>query len=90
MNSLEPKKLALIRILQILHKHSDADHPLTQDEIASYLLNDYGIELERKAIGKNIAILRDYFCGDNDVECDIVSTACWQAATSRQIIQKSS
>ena len=73
MNSLEPKKLAIIRILQILHKHSDADHPLTQDEIATYLLNDYGIELERKAIGKNITILRDYFCGDNDVECDIVS-----------------
>ena len=73
MNSLEPKKLAIIRILQILHKHSDVDHPLTQDEIASYLLNDYGIELERKAIGKNIAILRDYFCSDNDVECDIVS-----------------
>ena len=73
MSSLEPKKLAIIRILQILHKHSDADHPLTQDEIATYLLNDYGIELERKAIGKNIAILRDYFCDDNDVECDIVS-----------------
>lgn len=73
MNSLEPKKLAIIRILQILHKHSDADHSLTQDEIATYLLNDYGIELERKAIGKNITILRDYFCGDNDVECDIVS-----------------
>ena len=73
MSSLEPKKLAIIRILQILHKHSDADHPLTQDEIATYLLNDYGIELERKAIGKNITILRDYFCSDNDVECDIVS-----------------
>ena len=73
MNSLEPKKLAIIRILQILHKHSDADHPLTQDEIATYLLNDYGIELERKAIGKNIAILRDYFCDDNDVDIDIVS-----------------
>lgn len=73
MNSLEPKKLAIIRILQILHKHSDADHPLTQDEIATYLLNDYGIELERKAIGKNITMLRDYFCGDNDVDIDIVS-----------------
>ena len=73
MNSFEPKKLAIIRIFQILHKYSDADHPLTQDEIAMRLLNDYGIELERKAIGKNITILRDYFCGDNDVECDIVS-----------------
>ncbi len=59
MNSPEPKKLALLRILQILYKHSDLNHPLTQEDIAKYLLNDYGIELERKAIGKNIALLRD-------------------------------
>ena len=59
MNSLEPKKLALLRILQILHKYSDADHPLKQEDIAGYLDRDYGIHLERKAVGKNIAILRD-------------------------------
>ena len=73
MNSLEPKKLAIIRIFQILYKYSDADHTLTQEEIATYLLNDHGIELERKAIGKNITILRDYFCNDKDVDIDIVS-----------------
>ena len=54
---LEPKKLALLRILQILEKYSDCDHPLTQDEIANYLSRDYGIEIERKAIGRNIALL---------------------------------
>lgn len=73
MNSFEPKKLAIIRIFQILHKYSDADHPLTQDEIAMRLVNDYGIELERKAIGKNITILRDYFCAGSDEDMDIVS-----------------
>lgn len=59
MNSLEPKKLALLRILQILHKYSDCDHPLKQEDIAKYLLNDYGIAVERKAIGRNIANLKD-------------------------------
>lgn len=56
---MEPKKLALLRILQILRKHSDYDHPLTQEEIIKYLDKEYGIQMERKAVGKNIADLRD-------------------------------
>lgn len=55
----EPKKLAQLRILQILQKHSDYDHPLTQEDIIKYLDSEYGIQMERKAIGKNIANLRD-------------------------------
>ena len=57
--STEPKKLAILRIWQILQKHSDYDHPLTQEDIIKYLESDYGIEMERKAVGKNIADLRD-------------------------------
>ena len=49
MSSLEPKKLALLRIWQILLKHSDCDHPLKQEDIISYLDRDYGIKMERKA-----------------------------------------
>ena len=56
---MEPKKLALLRIWQILRQHSDYDHPLTQEEIITYLERDYGIKMERKAVGKNIADLRD-------------------------------
>ena len=56
---MEPKKLALLRIWQILRKHSDYDHPLTQEEIIDYLDKEYGIQMERKAIGKNISDLRD-------------------------------
>ena len=59
MASLEPKKLALLRIWQILQKHSDYEHPLTQEDIIKYLESEYGIEMERKAVGKNIADLRD-------------------------------
>ena len=59
MPGMEPKKLALLRIWQILLKHSDFEHPMTQEDIIKYLSNDYGIEIERKAVGKNIADLRD-------------------------------
>lgn len=62
MDNLEPKKLALLRILQILEKHSDYDHPLTQEEIASYLDMDYGIVIERKAISRNLSLLKEAGC----------------------------
>ena len=64
-SGFEPKKLAIIRILQILEHESDFDHPLTQDEILDKLFNQYGIELERKAVGKTIAILQDMFDKDS-------------------------
>ena len=54
----EPKKLAPLRILQILQKYSSPNHPLLQEEIAERL-HEYGIDLERKAIGRNLACLSD-------------------------------
>ena len=59
MNSLEPKKLALLRILQILEQHSDFDNPLKQEDIIDYLDKDYGIVIERKAIGRNLSLLKE-------------------------------
>lgn len=59
MDSLEPKKLALIRIWQIFQRYSDYDHPLTQDDVARYLESDYGIVIERKAISRNISLLKE-------------------------------
>ena len=59
MESLEAKKLGLLRISQILHQYSDIDHPLTQEKIAEYLDSHYGIILERKAVSRNITLLRD-------------------------------
>lgn len=59
MDNLEPKKLALIRILQIFKKYSDYDHPLTQEDIARHLEQEYGIVIERKAISRNISLLRE-------------------------------
>ena len=59
MEGLEPKKLALIRVLQILEEYSDADHPLTQEDIAKHLEKDYGIVIERKAISRNLSLLKE-------------------------------
>lgn len=59
MEGLEPKKLALIRIWQILKEYSDYDHPLTQEDIAEKLYSEYGIDIERKAIGRNLSLLKE-------------------------------
>lgn len=59
MESFEPKKLALIRIWQILKEYSDYKHPLTQEEIADRLEKDYGIVIERKAISRNLSLLKE-------------------------------
>lgn len=57
--SLEPKKLALLRILQILEEYSDYRHPLKQEDIANRLEQYYSIILERKAIGRNLSLLKE-------------------------------
>ena len=59
MYTAENKKLALIRIFQILYEHSDYDHPLTHAEIANVLDIEYGIRIERKAIGRDISLLKE-------------------------------
>lgn len=59
MDSFEPKKLALLRILQILQTYSDAKHPLKQEDIAEILQKDYSTNIERKAIGRNISLLKE-------------------------------
>ena len=65
--SSEAKKLALLRILEILQKNTDEEHPLTHNEIGKILLKEYGIEIERKAVGRNISLLLE-------ADYDIVTT----------------
>jgi predicted DNA-binding transcriptional regulator YafY len=57
MESLEPKKLAILHILEILKRHTDANHSITHKEILSLLENEYGLSIERKAVGRNISLL---------------------------------
>ena len=55
--SLEAKKTLIVRIYQVLYEYSDAAHPLTQSEIIDLLDKNYGVEAERKAIGRNVSCL---------------------------------
>ncbi len=59
MDGIETKKAALIRIWQIFNKYSDCNHPITQEEIADYLHNEYGIDIDRKTISNNISVLKE-------------------------------
>ena len=59
MFMIESKKLAILRILEILKKYTDVDHPITQEKIAEYLEQEYGIVIERKAIGRNLSLLKE-------------------------------
>lgn len=57
----ESKKLALLRILHILLHYTDEKHPLKQEEIVEYLEKDYGIVVERKVVGRQLALLHEAF-----------------------------
>lgn len=59
MNIPEPKKLASMRVLNILEQYSDAEHPLKQEDIVRLLEEDYGITAERKAVGGYLACLKE-------------------------------
>lgn len=53
----EPKRPVIIRVLQVLEKYSDADNLLKQKDIIKYLKDDYDINIERKAVSNNLAVL---------------------------------
>ena len=59
MSVSEPKKLALLRIWQILKEYSDENHRMTQEDILKHLSSDYEIHIERKAVGRNISLLKE-------------------------------
>lgn len=53
------KSCALFRVYQVLFDHSDVDHILTQQKIATYLKDEYQIEITRQAISRHIQSLID-------------------------------
>ena len=57
----QPKKMLIINILDILRRYSDAEHRLSQKDIIGILRSEYDMQVERKAIRRNILSLID--CG---------------------------
>ena len=60
MNSLQPKKLMIINILDILKKYTDEDHRLSQKEIVEILKTEYDMFADRKAVKRNLMNLIEF------------------------------
>lgn len=56
----QSKKLLIMNILDILRQYTDADHRLSQKEIADILSREYEMTADRKAIRRNILDLIDF------------------------------
>ncbi len=53
------KIASIVCVLEILKKYTDENHPILQEDIVGYLETDYGLEVERKTVGRNIANLKE-------------------------------
>ena len=60
MYATQPKKMLIMNILEILKKHSDAEHPLNQKEIVELLEREYQMTVDRKAVKRNLMNLLDF------------------------------
>ena len=84
MDKNESKKAAVLRMLQIYLKYGSVNNPLRQGEIVRHLNDDYGIEVERKSVGRNIKLLKKMgfdiknakqgtYLGGNDPSASVIS-----------------
>ena len=71
------KKMSALLILEILKKYTDDTagpdgkfyHTLTQAQIKSKLLSDYGLEIDRKTVGRTLnELLKSY---PDKIDCDV-------------------
>lgn len=60
MYTMQPKKILIINILDILRKYTDEDHRLSQKEIVDILKTEYNMTVERKSIKRNILNLIEF------------------------------
>lgn len=54
------EKILILDLLKILHKHTDEDHRLAQEEIKKILKTEYDISVSRKTVKNNIEKLIRY------------------------------
>lgn len=59
MYTVQPKKLMILNILDILRKYSDRDHRLSQRDIIEILEREYTMAADRKAVKRNLMNLMD-------------------------------
>ena len=59
MYTIQPKKMIIMNILDILEKYTDEDHRLSQKDICEILNDEYMMKLDRKTVKKNLMNLID-------------------------------
>jgi hypothetical protein len=59
MKMPQGKKLLILNVLEILKKHSDADHRLSVTDIVGIMKKEYDMIVDRKAVKRNLDELRD-------------------------------
>lgn len=64
--TIQPKKLLIINIIDILDRYTDSEHTLTQREIEQILKNEYMMNVDRKTVRRNLCDLID--CDAFDIE----------------------
>ncbi len=60
MDTMQPKKLIIMNILDILKKYTDENHRLSQKEIAEILETECEMKVDRKAVKRNLMNLIEF------------------------------
>lgn len=53
------KKILVYYVYEILRRYSDAEHPLSQGQIAQMVQQEFGMSCDRKAVARNILALQE-------------------------------
>jgi len=57
---MQPKKMIILDILEILRKHTDKDHKLSQQQIQNLMESEYGMKVDRKTVRRNLSKLIEF------------------------------
>ena len=60
MTDMQPKKMIILDILDILKKHTDEKHTLSQQQIQNLMEKEYGMKVERKTVRRNLSKLIEF------------------------------
>ena len=60
MYAVQQKKVIILAILEILNKHTDSEHRLSAKNIMDMLAAEYGLDVDRKAVKRNLMDLIDF------------------------------
>ncbi len=60
MTDMQPKKMIILDILDILRKHTDENHRLSQQQIQNLMESEYGMKVDRKTVRRNLSKLMEY------------------------------